>query len=235
MFQIGSAICGAAPSATVLIVGRAIAGAASAGIFSGCMLIMIPMIPLHKRPMFQGLFGVVFGVASVVGPLVGGAFTSKLSWRWCFYINLPVGGFTLVFMCFFWNPPSRTFPPASLWTHIKRLDPLGSLFFLPGIVCLLLALQWGGSTYAWSSWRVIPLFLLFGALMVAFTVVQVMLPETATLPGHIVKQRSILAGAFFTFFLSASMLTMVYFVPIWCKCIVYNRSTAPGRVRFSGR
>ncbi|OAA68416.1 major facilitator superfamily transporter aflatoxin efflux [Niveomyces insectorum RCEF 264] len=215
IFEIGSAICGAAPNSPVFIVGRAVAGVASAGIFSGCMLIMVPMIPLHKRPMFQGLFGVVFGLASVIGPLVGGAFTSSLSWRWCFYINLPIGGFTLLFMAFFWRPPPQKHVPASLWTHIKRLDPLGTLFFLPGIVSLLLALQWGGSTYPWKSWRIIPLFIVFGALMIAFAVVQITMPETATLPPRVVMQRSVLSGALYTFFLSAAMLMLVYYVPVW--------------------
>jgi len=81
VFEIGSAICGAAPNSQSLIAGRAIAGAASAGIFTGCMMIMIPMVPLHKRPMFQGLFGLVFGLASVLGPLIGGGFTGSVSWR----------------------------------------------------------------------------------------------------------------------------------------------------------
>ena len=87
IFEIGSAICGAAPSSIVFIIGRAIAGMASAGIFSGCMLIMIPMVPLHKRPAFQSLFGLVFGLASVMGPLIGGGFTQGVSWRWCFYMQ----------------------------------------------------------------------------------------------------------------------------------------------------
>lgn len=82
IFEIGSAICGAAPSSKAFIAGRAIAGFASAGIFSGCTLVMISMVPLHKRPIFQGLFGAVFGIASVMGPLVGGGLTSGVTWRY---------------------------------------------------------------------------------------------------------------------------------------------------------
>lgn len=88
VFEVGSAICGAAPNSGVFIAGRAIAGLASAGIFSGCMLIMIPMIPLHKRPMFQGMFGMVFGIASVMGPLIGGGFTSAVTWRYLFFLSM---------------------------------------------------------------------------------------------------------------------------------------------------
>lgn len=82
VFEVGSAICGAAPSSNAFIAGRAIAGFASAGIFSGCMLIIIPLVPLHKRPMFQATFGAVFGLASVMGPLIGGGFTSGVTWRY---------------------------------------------------------------------------------------------------------------------------------------------------------
>lgn len=81
VFEIGSAICGAAPSSNFLIAGRAVAGFASAAIFSGCMLVVIGLVPLHKRPMYQGMFGAVFGIASVLGPLIGGGFTSGVSWR----------------------------------------------------------------------------------------------------------------------------------------------------------
>jgi MFS family permease len=88
-FEVGSAICGAAPSSVVLIVGRAIAGFGSSGIFTGAITIMINTVPLHKRPLYQGLFGACFAVASVAGPLMGGAFTdSKATWRWCFYVSL---------------------------------------------------------------------------------------------------------------------------------------------------
>lgn len=82
LFEIGSVICGAAPNSIAFIIGRAIAGLGGAGIFSGVTIIMITMVPLRKRPMFQGLFGMVFGLASVLGPLVGGALTDAVSWRW---------------------------------------------------------------------------------------------------------------------------------------------------------
>ena len=80
-FEIGSAICGAAPNSTTLIVGRAIAGLGAAGIFNGAIMILVHSVPLRKRPIFQGLFGAVFGISSVVGPLLGGAFTDNISWR----------------------------------------------------------------------------------------------------------------------------------------------------------
>lgn len=82
IFEVGSVVCGAAPSSNAFIAGRAIAGFASAGIFSGCMLIIIPLVPLHKRPMFQAMFGAVFGLASVMGPLIGGGFTGGVTWRY---------------------------------------------------------------------------------------------------------------------------------------------------------
>lgn len=85
IFEIGSALCGAAPSSTALIVGRAIAGLGSAGIFAGAIVIIVHSVPLQKRPIYTGFVGAMFGIASVAGPLLGGAFTDKVSWRWCMF------------------------------------------------------------------------------------------------------------------------------------------------------
>lgn len=89
LFELGSLICGAAPNSVALIVGRAIAGLGSAGIFSGAQIIVAYTVPLEKRGMYTGLIGGTYGIASILGPLLGGAFTDHATWRWCFYINLP--------------------------------------------------------------------------------------------------------------------------------------------------
>ncbi|KAK5636418.1 hypothetical protein RRF57_012131 [Xylaria bambusicola] len=217
LFEVGSVICGAAPNSIVFIVGRAIAGLGGAGIFSGVTIIMITMVPLRKRPMFQGLFGTIFGLASVLGPLVGGALTDAITWRWCFYINLPIGAVAALCLIFILEPSGHPHPPATIWEQIRRLDPLGTFFFIPSIVTLLIALQWGGSTYAWSNWRIILLFVLFGVLLFAFGAVQVYLPKTATVPVRIIRRRSILAATVFMFALAGSFLMAIYYLPLWCR------------------
>lgn len=90
-----------------------------------------------------------------------------------------------------------------------RMDPLGNLFFMPSVICLLLALQWGGTTYAWNSARIISLLVLFGVLAIAFVAVQLWNQEMATVPPRIVNQRSIAAGIWYSFFSGAAFLTMV--------------------------
>ncbi|KAG6015205.1 hypothetical protein E4U54_003995 [Claviceps lovelessii] len=215
VFEVGSALCGAAPNSNAFIIGRAIAGVGSAGIWTGSMMSIIPMVPLHKRPVFQSMFGTVFGIASVVGPLIGGAFTQRATWRWCFYMNLPVGLVAIALLYLFMHPEASKKEQASVRQQIMRLDPMGTFLFVPSTVCLLLALQWGGSTYAWSDWRISLLFIMFGLTGFGFATVQVKMPETATLPVRLIKQRSLLAVTFYMFFLAAGMMLVVYYLPLW--------------------
>ncbi|KAL8832481.1 MAG: hypothetical protein Q9191_000251 [Dirinaria sp. TL-2023a] len=192
LFEVASALCGAAPNSVAFIVGRAISGLGAAGIFAGTMVCIVYSVPLRKRPQIQGLFGALFGIASIVGPLIGGAFTSNVTWRWCFYINLPLGGVAMVVIALCLKvPDGDTKVP---WTKkLSQLDALGTALLVPGVVCLLLALQWGGQTYHWS--------------------------DTPTLPPRIFKHRSVVAGFWQTICVGSGNYIFIYFVPIWFQSV----------------
>ncbi|KAK2037356.1 major facilitator superfamily transporter, partial [Colletotrichum somersetense] len=221
IFEAGSAICGAAPRSTVLILGRAIAGIGCAGILTGTFIIIAIIVPLPKRPAYNGVFGSVYAIASVVGPLLGGAFTDKLSWRWCFYINLPFGAMALAILFFLFNEPPRPKDKVhkTVVGKIKQVDPIGTIALIPAIICLLLVLQWGGTTYPWHEPRVIVLFVIFAVLSIAFVVIQIKKGKNATLPIKIITQRSVAAACWFSVCTSGSDFTMRQYIPIWFQAI----------------
>ncbi|KAI3559054.1 major facilitator superfamily transporter [Colletotrichum abscissum] len=219
IFELGSLICGVAPNSIALIIGRAIAGVGSAGIFAGALIILAYSVPLEKRPIYTGAVGSMWGISSVAGPLLGGVFTDSLTWRWCFYINLPIGAVTIFVILFFFPDPVRSIPQETWRTRFIQMDPLGNMLFMPAIICLLLALHWGGVTYPWASARVIVLFLIFGFGMAGFLYLQYLGQENATVPPRIFKQRSVWSSSFFAFNTGAAFLLSVYFLPIWFQSV----------------
>ncbi|KAF7361116.1 DHA14-like major facilitator [Mycena sanguinolenta] len=222
IFEIGSLLCGAAPNSDALIIGRAIAGLGSAGIISGALIIVAHSVPLAKRPIYTGLVGGTYGIASVAGPLMGGAFTDKVTWRFCFYINLPIGAVTLLVIIFLFKMPKHgqvKHEPATFMERAQNFDPFGVGVFIPAIVSLLLALQWGGSKYPWKSGRIIALFVVFGVLILVFIRIQFWKQDAATIPPRILKQRSIWSGAFFAFSTGAAFFVLTFYLPIWFQAI----------------
>ncbi|KAF6840141.1 major facilitator superfamily transporter [Colletotrichum musicola] len=219
LFEVGSAICGAAPSSLVFIIGRAVAGMGSAGILSGAIVLMMGAVPLAKRPLYNGFFSAVLGTPSVVGPLLGGAFTSRVSWRWCFFINLPIGGAAMVVIFFALKPAPAAVPGLTARQQLAKLDLLGELFLFPSLICLLLALQWGGITYDWNSWRIILLLVLFAVCLVAFVVVEVLRQENATIHLEVIKNRTVVSAMRYVFCLASTMFLLIYYLPIWFQAI----------------
>ncbi|GJC80766.1 efflux pump roqT [Colletotrichum liriopes] len=221
IFEVGSAICGAAPQSVVLIVGRAVAGVGCAGILAGTFTIIAVIVPLPKRPAYTGLVGAVYAIASVVGPLLGGVFTDKVTWRWCFYINLPIGAVALGIMVFIFNSPPapETGKDKSLLEKIFQIDPLGTIALMPAVICLLLALQWGGTTYPWIDARIIMLFVLSGLLSIGFAIIQIRNKENATLPVTVISQPSVAAACWFSLCTAGADFTMRQYIPIWFQAI----------------
>lgn len=160
LFEVGSLIAALSPTSSVLILGRAVSGLGSAGLSSGSYVIIAKVVPLQKRASYLGLFGGIWGIASICGPLLGGYFAGSVTWRWCFYINLPIGGVTLLAMLSF--PSPNTYDDGkklkvSIISKLRQLDLSGATALLPTIVMLLLGLQWGGSEFPWLSGTIIGL------------------------------------------------------------------------------
>ncbi|BFZ56630.1 hypothetical protein PYCC9005_003677 [Savitreella phatthalungensis] len=220
LFEIGSAVCGAAPTSKALIIGRAIAGCGTAGIFSGGLVILSRILPLERRAAFMGGFAACFGIASVCGPLMGGAFTDNphLTWRWCFYVNLPFGAVTLAAIGFFVRLKSLR-QTETVRERLRNIDPLGAAVLLPAVVSLLLALQWGGSKYEWSNWRIILLFIVFGVLAIVFAGLQLWLGDRATIPPNLLKKRTIWTGALVAVFFAGFFFGIATYIPLYFEAV----------------
>ncbi|KAJ7613231.1 major facilitator superfamily domain-containing protein [Roridomyces roridus] len=221
LFQLGSLLSAIAPNSRALIIGRAVAGLGSAGVMAGAFNIIATTVPLQKRSVYSGMIGGAYGLANVVAPLLGGVLTDKVGWRWCFYLNLPFGGATLVVVTLLQIPdrrrPRRTF---ATWNeYFALLDPWGTLFFVPALVSMLLALQWGGTTYAWNSARIIALLCVFGLLFGVFVGVQIWKQEDATIPPRIFRKRSIWSSALHGFAMTSLMFVVTVYLPIWFQAI----------------
>jgi MFS family permease len=148
--------------------------------------------------------------------------------RWCFYINLPLGGFTVIIVLLFLHLEEQK-PKLDSWlSTLKSLDPIGTLLFLPSITCLLLALEWGADN-PWSSTRIVALLTVFAALFCLFILWQYYTRHTtATIPARVLLQRSVIAGGFSQFFVGATMLTVSIYIPLWFQAIKSDSAIASG-------
>ena len=219
-FEVGSLICGAAPNATALIVGRAIAGMGGAGIATGGTTIVAFCAPPEKRPILMGLIGVTYALAAAAGPLLGGAFSDRATWRWCFYINVPIGALAVGAIVIFFHLPSAVKPVEAGWKEtLLQMDPLGIALAMGSIICFILALQYGGTTHPWNSSVVIGLLVGFVVILLALVVWEFYQGEYAMLVPRLISQRSLWSVSTFQFFFAGSYFLLLYYLPIYFQSI----------------
>ncbi|KAI8959839.1 MFS general substrate transporter [Daldinia sp. FL1419] len=220
VFEIGSIISGWAPSSACLIIGRAIAGFGSAGILTGSFVIVATAIPLKSRPIYTAVVGLMFGVGATVGPLIGGVFTDLVTWRWCFWINLPVGAVNIIVMILVYHPQRRTGTKGKVMERLISLDLVGNVILLGAAVMLFLALEYTLTGAAWASAEIIGL--LSGAGVTAIVLVGWFWwkKDRALIPPAIAKQRTVAASCLMAFFTYGALLVHTYFLPIWFQAIL---------------
>jgi MFS family permease len=192
IFSVGSLVCALAPTSMALIIGRALTGVGAAGVTNGVYTIVACIVPPAQVAMYLSLVGMDFSIASIAGPLLGGVFTEKLSWRWCFWINLPIGGASLAVVLFFFKVPSTMTPAkASLREKLLQMDFQGTVLILSSLVCYMLALEEGGVRRPWNSSVVIGLLVGFFVLAALFGIDQWLQGDRAQIVGRIMKRRTI--------------------------------------------
>ncbi|KAJ5826940.1 hypothetical protein N7447_003703 [Penicillium robsamsonii] len=230
IFELGSVICGAAVSSPMFIVGRAIAGAGSSGIGNGAMTIISVILPRRKQAQFLGMNMGIGQLGIALGPILGGAFTQNVTWRWCFYINLPIGGALAILLFLFKIPePTPKLPPRQvLKTAVKSLDLPGFMLISPAAVMFLLALQYGGTVHPWGSSVVIGLLVGAGVTFILFLFWEYRQGDGAMLPFAMIKKRIVWSAAGNLFFLLGAILVAEYYLAIYFQTVLHNSPIMSG-------
>jgi MFS family permease len=207
---------------TELIVFRALQGLGAAGIFSMAFTVIADLFPPAERGRYNGLFGAVFGTSSIIGPLLGGFLTDTLSWRWVFYVNMPVGLVALLFILF-------QMPALKPTLERKvRIDWWGSAALLLGIIPILLALSIGGTEIAWGSWQIIGLFGLGAVGVVIFILIE-RNAEEPILPFDMFQNRTYVVGNIGALLIAGiGFFGAIIFLPIYMVMVVGVSASAAG-------
>lgn len=220
VFMVGSALAGAAQTMNQLVAFRGLQGVGAGILFTNAIAIIGDVFPPAERGRYQGLMGAVFGLSSVIGPLVGGYITDSLNWRWVFYVNLPVG--ILAVLVFAWAMPSVRA------SGVKRpIDYFGVATLLLATVPMLLAFSWAGKEYAWGSARIVGLLIFSGLAWIAFLVAESRAQEPI-LPLDLFRNGIFTVSTIVVFLTGFGMFGAIAFVPLFMQGVIGVSATNSG-------
>lgn len=222
VFLIGSALSGLSQNMIQLILFRGLQGLGGGAIFANAFTVIGDLFPPAERGKWQGIFGGVFGLASVVGPLLGGFITDNFTWRWVFYINIPIGILALIFI-FFLMPhfqPDR---------QNRSIDFSGAAFLTTSLVTLLLGLVWGGSQFPWLSVQIIGLFAAAIISLLIFIFVESRAKEPI-LPLDLFRNRIFSVSSLAIFFVGIGMFGSIIYVPLFAQLVLGVTATNSGTI-----
>jgi EmrB/QacA subfamily drug resistance transporter len=210
IFLIGSALCGIAQSMTELIGFRALQGLGAGGLMVTTIAVVGDVIPPRDRGKYQGLFGAVFGVSTVIGPLLGGFFVDNLSWRWIFYVNLPLGALALFVIGAVFHSRSE---------HVRHsIDYLGAATLAGGLACIVLFTSLGGTTEPWGSLQSVGLLVIGVLLLVAFVYVEHRAAEPI-LPLELFRNRTFAVTSAIGFIIGLALFGSITYLPLFLQVV----------------
>ncbi|WP_226846703.1 MDR family MFS transporter [Dehalogenimonas etheniformans] len=225
IFLVGSALAGASQNMTQLIFCRALQGVGSGAIMVNSFSVIGDLFPPAQRGKVQGLFGAVFGITSVAGPLLGGWLTDSFSWRWIFYVNIPVGMAALAVI--FAGAPPKISNPHEAKNH--SIDYLGAILLTATLVPLLLALVWGGSQYPWGSPEIVTLLVVALIALFAFIWREIRAKDPIVSPS-LFKNRVFTVSIIATFLASLGMFGSILFIPVFAQGVAGFSATNSGLI-----
>ncbi len=219
IFLLGSALCGISQNMNELVIFRGLQGLGGGGLISLAMATVGDVVSPRQRGKYQGYFGAVFGVASIAGPLLGGFFTEHLSWRWIFYINIPIGIIALIAIA------SRLHLPANTQKH--KLDYIGSILLIIGLSGTILGLTWGGITYPWSSVQIISTFIISGIAILCLIYWETKAKEPI-IPLRLFKNSIFTVSSILSLLIGMIMLGTIIFLPVYQQIVRGDSPTLSG-------
>ncbi|KAJ2180773.1 hypothetical protein GGF45_001831 [Coemansia sp. RSA 551] len=225
IFCVGSIVCAAANSMGMLLAGRAIQGIGGGGLMSMPSVIMSDVTAERDRGKYTSFLAASWGIASAVGPVMGGAIVENANWRIIFWINLPVCIPTLIVLFFALNIPR---PQGSTKEKLRRIDFLGTLLFQCSIVPLILAFSWGGQGHKWISGRVLGVICASVAVGVVFVIVEWKVALEPIVPLHLFKSRNVTASSICHFCMGACVYAPLMFIPLWELAVKGSTETEAG-------
>ncbi|KAK1767504.1 putative multidrug resistance protein fnx1 protein [Phialemonium atrogriseum] len=227
LFTLGSAIAGGASNGAMLIAGRAIQGMGSGGINMIVDVIVSDLVPLRERGNYMAFVLLVYFVGMALGPYVGGAIVETTTWRWVFYINLPVGGVSMLMIYLFLHVKSNKEMP--LAQKLRRIDYIGNILVIASTVAILYALTYGGTRYPWSSWRIVlPLVLGLAGLGVFIFFETTKFVKEPVVPARLLANRTSAVVLAVTFMNSALLFWMLFFVPVYFQAVLGSSPARAG-------